>query len=157
MDANMFNPNVDKVTRAAAWVRFTNMPWEFWDEETLFRLARGLGKPISVDPRALRHEYGYFAAVLIYIDFSQPLENIVVDGEDGSEGFYADYQILNRPSFCDHYKSVGHEEKECRVKKRKDLEEQEKVEKDPEVKKRLQAEIDELKFFWQLRKYEKKN
>ncbi|XP_026416550.1 uncharacterized protein LOC113311985 [Papaver somniferum] len=153
----MFYPDLDKVTRAAVWVSFTNLPREFWDEETLFRMARGLGKDVVVDPRTLRYEYGYFAAVLIGIDLSQPLGNIIVDGEESAEGFYADYEIINQPSFCEHCKSVGHVQVECRIKQRKDLEENAKVEKDPEIKKKIQDGIKDLKNFWQLRKYDKKN
>ncbi|XP_026378313.1 uncharacterized protein LOC113272729 [Papaver somniferum] len=39
----MFDPESEKVTKAAVWVRFNYPPWEFWDEETLFRMARGFG------------------------------------------------------------------------------------------------------------------
>lgn len=51
------------------WCRFPYLPLEFWDEECLFRLARSIGKPIVVDARTLRHEYSYFVAVLVDIDF----------------------------------------------------------------------------------------
>ncbi|XP_026416725.1 uncharacterized protein LOC113312188 [Papaver somniferum] len=104
----MFDPGKDNITRAAIWVRFTALPMEFWDEETIFRLARGLGRPVSVDPRTLRHEYGYFAAALVDIDFSQPLRRILIDGEENDEIFVQEYEILNRPSFCDYCKSIGH-------------------------------------------------
>ncbi|XP_026410400.1 uncharacterized protein LOC113305596 [Papaver somniferum] len=140
----MFDSESDKVTRDAVWVRFPALPWEYWDEESLFRMSRGLGKPCAVDPRTLNYEYGYFAAVLIDIDFSKPLGKIIMNGEDGEESFVQNYEILNRPSFCDHCISIGNINVECRIKKRRDLQEKVDAEKDPEIKNRIEAEIAEL-------------
>lgn len=131
----MFDPGKDKITRAAVWFRFTALPMEFWDEETIFRMARGLGKPVSVDPRTLHHEYGYFAAALIDIDFSQPLGRILIDGEENEEIFVQDYEILNRPNFCDYCKSIGHKKSDYRTKKYDDLKDKADEETDPEIKK----------------------
>ncbi|XP_026459859.1 uncharacterized protein LOC113360577 [Papaver somniferum] len=112
-------------------------------------MARGLGKPVSVDPRTLRHEYGYFAAALIDIDFSQPLGRILIDGEENDEIFVQDYEILNRPSFCDYCKSIGHKKSDCRTKKYDDLKDKDEVETDPEIKKAIEADMNDLKNFWQ--------
>ncbi|XP_026417382.1 uncharacterized protein LOC113312863 [Papaver somniferum] len=145
----MFDPGKDKITRDVVWVRFTALPMEFWDEETIFRMARGLGKPVSVDLRTLRHEYGYFAVALIDIDFSQPLGRILVDGEENEEIFVQQYEILNRPSFCDYCKSIGHKKSDCRTKKYDDLKDKADEETDPEIKKSIEADMEDLKNFWQ--------
>ncbi|XP_026451248.1 uncharacterized protein LOC113351487 [Papaver somniferum] len=122
---------------------------DFWDEDTIFRMSRGIGKPVSVDPRTLRHEYGYFAAALIDIDFSQPLGRILIDGEENKEIFVQDYEILNMPIFCDYCKSIGHKKSDCRTKKYDDLKDKVDEETDPEIKKSIEADMDDLKNFWQ--------
>lgn len=151
----MFNPESEKISRAAVWVRFPYLHLEYWEEEILFRIARGLGKPVAVDPRTLKHEFGYFAAVLIDIDFSKPLSNIVIDDEDLPKGFHIDYEIYNKPDFCEHCKSIGHVEENCRNKKYKDLKRMYDQETDQVKRATLQIELDELKNVWKKKEYTK--
>ncbi|XP_026396890.1 uncharacterized protein LOC113291586 [Papaver somniferum] len=124
-------------------------------EEILFRIARGLGKPVTVDPRTLKVEYGYFAAILVDIDFSKPLPKLVIDDEDRSEGFRLDYDFLNKPDFCDHCKSVGHTLSQCRTAKYQDLEKLHDAKEDDLKCAALKAEMDELKDYWKKEKYVK--
>ncbi|XP_026410617.1 uncharacterized protein LOC113305835 [Papaver somniferum] len=151
----MFNPESEKNTKATVWVRLPYLHFEYLEEETLFRIARGLGKPVYVDHRTLRVEYGYFAAVLVDIDFSKPLPNLVIDDEDCPEGFRLDYDFMNRPEFCDHCKSVGHTFSQCRSAKYKDLEKLHDAEEDPLKRATIKAEMDELKDYWKKEKFKK--
>ncbi|XP_026384831.1 uncharacterized protein LOC113280423 [Papaver somniferum] len=153
----MFNPESEKISRAAVWVRFPYLHLEYWEEEILFRIARGLGKPVVVDPRTLKHEYVYFAAVLNDIDFSKPLGNIIIEDEELPKGFYIDYEINNKPDFCDHCKSIGHVEANCRNKKYKDLKKVYDQETDQVKRAALKIELDELENVWKKKEYTKTN
>ncbi|XP_026420246.1 uncharacterized protein LOC113316242 [Papaver somniferum] len=126
----MFNPESEKNIRAKVWVRFPYLHFEYWEEEILFRIARGLGKPVAVDPRTLRVEYGYFVAILVDIDFSKPMPKLVIDDEDCPEGFRLDYEVLNNSA------------------KYKDLEKLHDAEEDPVKRAALKAERDDLKDYW---------
>ncbi|XP_026396052.1 uncharacterized protein LOC113290682 [Papaver somniferum] len=105
--------------------------------------------------RALRVEYGYFAAIIVDIDFSKPFPKLVIDDEDFSEGFHLDYDFLNKPEFCDHCKSVGHTLSQCRSARYKDLEKLHDAEEDALKCAALKAEMDELKDYWKKEKYVK--
>ncbi|XP_026410378.1 SWI5-dependent HO expression protein 3-like [Papaver somniferum] len=85
----------------------------------------------------MRVEYGYFAAVLVDIDFSKPFPKLVIHDEDFPEGYRLDYNVLNRPEFCEHCKSVGHTFSQCRSSKYKDLEKLHDAEEDPFVGRHL--------------------
>lgn len=115
----------------------------------MFCLGRSIGKPIAVDPRNLRHDYGYSSAKLVDIDFARPINyDIVIDAEDQPEGLYQSFEILNMPKFCDYCKFIGHDESECRNKKYNDLKKKAGGEADPINQQAIFDEMAELKNFW---------
>ncbi|KAK0573831.1 hypothetical protein LWI29_014219 [Acer saccharum] len=79
-----FNPNTQRTTNAQIWVRFYDLPWEFWHPQILSDMARGVGIPLKFDRATLEGDYGHFARMLIDVDLSKPLpDSIMIEvGED---------------------------------------------------------------------------
>jgi len=44
-----FAPHAQAQTHAQIWVRFLNLPQEYWGKQTIFEIASGLGNPITID------------------------------------------------------------------------------------------------------------
>ncbi|XP_026443009.1 uncharacterized protein LOC113342809, partial [Papaver somniferum] len=66
-----FNADKQVTSHSTVWVKFPGLPVELWMEKTVLSLGQTLGTPIIVDKRTLNHEYGYFASVLVDIDFAE--------------------------------------------------------------------------------------
>jgi len=78
-----FAPQAQSQTHAQIWVRFLNLPQEYYEQQTLFEIASGLGTPLSIDEATLHRRFGMFARVLIDVDLSENLfESIVVEREE---------------------------------------------------------------------------
>ncbi|XP_026445205.1 uncharacterized protein LOC113345744 [Papaver somniferum] len=78
-------------------------------------MAKALGTPIVVDKRTLAHEYGYYASVLIDINFAEHDSDsihVTVGGLD----FWQKIDIPKKPKFCAKCKIIGHYEADCRKK-----------------------------------------
>jgi len=48
-----------------------NLPQEYWEKQTLFEIASGLGTPLSIDDSTQNRCFGIFARVLIDVDLSE--------------------------------------------------------------------------------------
>lgn len=108
-----FNPNLQRQTNSQVWVRFFDLPMEYWDPIFLMDIAGGIGEPLRIDERTLRKEFGSFARVLVDMDFTRPLpEEILVQRERFEFFIYAEYEKL--PSFCTHCVTVGHDVSQCK-------------------------------------------
>ncbi|KAK3192977.1 hypothetical protein Dsin_024287 [Dipteronia sinensis] len=68
-----FNPNTQCTTNAQIWVRFYDLPWEFWHPQIFSDMARGIRIPLKFDRATLEGDYGHFARMLIDVDLSKPL------------------------------------------------------------------------------------
>jgi hypothetical protein len=44
-----FSPQAQPQTHAQIWVRFLNLPQEYWEKQTLYEIASGLGTPLAID------------------------------------------------------------------------------------------------------------
>ncbi|KAK0581163.1 hypothetical protein LWI29_010799 [Acer saccharum] len=73
-----FNPNTQRTTNAQIWVRFYDLPWEFWHPQILSDMARGVGIPLKFDRATLEGDYGHFARMLIDVDLSKPLPDSIM-------------------------------------------------------------------------------
>ncbi|XP_026378903.1 uncharacterized protein LOC113273385 [Papaver somniferum] len=115
-----FNADRHNTSHATVWVKFPGLPVEFWIEKTLLAFGKSLGTPIVVDKRTLDHEYGYYASVLIDINFAELDTNdihIVVGGKE----FWQPIEIQKRPKFCTKCKIIGHVDSEFRKKHKNSL------------------------------------
>ncbi|XP_026378624.1 uncharacterized protein LOC113273071 [Papaver somniferum] len=110
-----FDPQRQKTSHASAWVKFPGLPMEFWLEKTLLSMEKYLGTPIVVDKCTLAHEYGYYASVLIDINFAE-LDTDGIHVTVGGLDFWQLIDIYKKPKFCTHCKIIGHNDGECRKK-----------------------------------------
>lgn len=58
-----FHPAFARISTMAVWVRFVDLPLEYYDKEALMALAVRVGKPIRVDSITLAQSRGRFASV----------------------------------------------------------------------------------------------
>ncbi|XP_062020937.1 uncharacterized protein LOC133737388 [Rosa rugosa] len=70
-----FSPSSYKNTFVQIWVRFWDLGFAYWDQQTLFEIARGIGTPIKLDPRTANRSIGLYARVLVDVDLSMPLRD----------------------------------------------------------------------------------
>ncbi|KAL5699253.1 hypothetical protein ACHQM5_030183 [Ranunculus cassubicifolius] len=109
-----FDIERQKSSNALVWVNFPRLGQQHWDYEALMRIGKGVGTPVGVDKKTISRDFGYFANVLIDVDFSKPIpEFINVREEDGLQ-FAQEVFIPKKPQFCTHCKSVGHGLYNCR-------------------------------------------
>ncbi|XP_026434745.1 uncharacterized protein LOC113332413 [Papaver somniferum] len=100
------------------WIHFPGMGLEFWNEEILFKICKELGTPVKVDNATINCEVGYYANVLVEVDFSKSIPNKIWIGTKYG-GFFQDILIPDCPKFCSTCKIIGHLVSECRVEKAK--------------------------------------
>jgi len=107
-----FAPQAQSQTHAQVWVRFLNLPQEYWEKQTLFEIASGLGTPLSINESTQHRRFGIFARVLIDVDLSENLfEYVVVEREYHALSIPVQYE--KHPLFCAHCKMIGHSFQTC--------------------------------------------
>ncbi|XP_062020823.1 uncharacterized protein LOC133737236 [Rosa rugosa] len=111
-----FSPATYKNTFAQVWVRFWDLGFAYWETQTLFEIASGIGMPVKLDPRTANRSIGLYARILIDVDLSKPpIEKLQIrraSGEIISVG--VEYETC--PTFCDVCCTVGHPASKCRSK-----------------------------------------
>lgn len=103
-----FDPLRNKINTTPVWVRFSNIPVNFYHKSILLGIARGLGKPVKVDLTTLNFERARFARVCVEVDLTKPLKgSIMINGER----YYVAYEgLTNLCSICGMY---GHNVHSC--------------------------------------------
>ncbi|XP_026420216.1 uncharacterized protein LOC113316213 [Papaver somniferum] len=110
-----FRPENHRTSSAMVWVHLPGLSLEYWNEKTLFTIYRALGTPVKVDEATLNYDNGYYARVLVNIDFANKIPNkLWIKTKFG--GFMQSVILIKPQKFCDHYNIVGHLKIECRVK-----------------------------------------
>ncbi|XP_026378306.1 uncharacterized protein LOC113272721 [Papaver somniferum] len=102
-----FRPASQRTSKAMVWVRFPGLGLEFWNESILFKICREFGTPIKIDNATSRCEVGYYANVLVEVDFAQHIPNKVWIGTKCGF-FFQDVLIPDCPKYCSNCKIVGH-------------------------------------------------
>lgn len=110
-----FSPATYKNTFAQVWVRFWDLGYAYWDHQTLFEIARGVGMPVKLDPKTANRSIGLYARVLVDVDFSRPLlEQLQVTRSQGDSVIIGvDYE--SKPDICETCGIVGHRAANCKV------------------------------------------
>ncbi|KAK2417435.1 hypothetical protein QL285_039734 [Trifolium repens] len=107
-----FNPGIQKQSNAQVWVRFCDLPQEYWRHRTLFEIACAIGTPISLDEPTKNHVFGHYARILIDVDLDNLLhESILVEREGFA--FYVGVIYEKMPSYCTNCQIVGHHISNC--------------------------------------------
>ncbi|KAI9082694.1 hypothetical protein K1719_035268 [Acacia pycnantha] len=106
-----FNPwKADLQRNVAAWIRLPDIPFEFYNIESLRRIGNLVGKMIKLDRSTSIYEKGGFARICVEIDLQKPLlPSYVVFGEERP----IVYEGLHQVCFaCGKY---GHKKEVCSV------------------------------------------
>ncbi|XP_013689967.2 uncharacterized protein LOC106393860 [Brassica napus] len=77
-----FDPLKDDIVTTPVWIRLTNIPVNFYHRSILMGIAKGLGKPIRVDPTTLNFERARFARICVEVNLAKPLKGtVLINGE----------------------------------------------------------------------------
>ena len=107
-----FAPKAQAQTHAQIWVRFLQLPQEYWGKQTIFEIASGLGTPLTIDEATQNRRFGLFARVLIDVDLSEKMfESVIVEREGHALPIMVQYE--RHPLFCSHCKAIGHSLQAC--------------------------------------------
>ncbi|XP_026451497.1 uncharacterized protein LOC113351778 [Papaver somniferum] len=113
-----FRPENQRTSRSMVWVRFPGLGLEFWTEKILLKICKEFGNPVKLDAATEKCEVGYYANVLVEVDFAKSIPNKIWIGTKYG-GFFQSISIPDCPKFCSTCKILGHLITECRVEKSK--------------------------------------
>lgn len=68
-----FDPMTDTTEKMLVWVRFPNLPMEYYDQSFLFRVGEKIGRPIMIDGATTLTSRGKFARLCVEVDITKPL------------------------------------------------------------------------------------
>ncbi|KAI9094528.1 hypothetical protein K1719_026648 [Acacia pycnantha] len=111
-----FNPwKADLQCQIAAWVRLPDVPFEFYNVESLRRIGNMIGRMIKVDRSTSIYDKGGFARICVELDLQKPLlPSYKVFGEERP----IVYEGLHHVCFtCGKY---GHQKDKCPTTQNKD-------------------------------------
>ncbi|XP_042497583.1 uncharacterized protein LOC122076338 [Macadamia integrifolia] len=109
------------------WVRFPDLPLEYWHDNVLLSIAKGVGRPVTLDNHTRQGILGYFARVLVEVDSSEAatrVEEVQVERfEPGTTKIFGFRQRViyeDNCAKCGFCKRMGHQVNNCRLKKMED-------------------------------------
>ncbi|KAL7218869.1 hypothetical protein ACSBR2_012023 [Camellia fascicularis] len=103
-----FRSDVAEEDTTAFWVRFLNLPIEYYNEKVLFHIAKVLGVPLKIDINTAMASRGKYARVCIEMDLRKPL---VSQFAIGKNIYLVEYEHLH--SVCFSCGRVGHVKEVC--------------------------------------------
>ncbi|XP_071722911.1 uncharacterized protein [Rutidosis leptorrhynchoides] len=68
-----FQSSPASITKAQLWIRFPELPMEYYEADALCTVAKLVGSPKKVDVNTASAERGRFARICVEIDLSLPL------------------------------------------------------------------------------------
>jgi hypothetical protein len=81
-------------------------------QTTLFKIASGIGTPLSIDRATQSRLFGHYARILVDGDLSDTLfESVIVEREGYAFPIVVEYE--RKPDFCSHCKMIGHSIQQC--------------------------------------------
>ncbi|KAI8012902.1 Uncharacterized protein LOK49_LG05G00852 [Camellia lanceoleosa] len=98
-------------TTTAVWVRFPELPIEYFQEQVLYTIAKQLGRPLKIDLTTAMATRGKFARVCIELDLNKPLCPRFLLGK---KSYSIEYESIH--SLCFHCGRVDHRKELCRHK-----------------------------------------
>jgi len=58
-------------TRVKIWIRIMDLPQKFWQDQTLFEIASGVGTPLTLDDPTQNMIFNHYARILVDMDLSK--------------------------------------------------------------------------------------
>ncbi|XP_028093884.1 uncharacterized protein LOC114293973 [Camellia sinensis] len=106
-----FKPSKAFETTTAVWVRFPELPIEYYQEKVLFTIAKTIGRPLKIDWTTTMATREKFARVCVEIDLSRPLKpKFLLEGNC----YFIEYESLH--SFYFLCGRIDHRKETCRFK-----------------------------------------
>ncbi|XP_042518511.1 uncharacterized protein LOC122092242 [Macadamia integrifolia] len=104
------------------WVRFPELPMEYWHEKILLTMAKAAGRPVALDRKTLNGTMGNYARVLVEVELvGARVEEIQVERKKPGTDivFWFKQRVLYEDdlSRCTLCKKLGHMANQCRDKK----------------------------------------
>ncbi|XP_042484234.1 uncharacterized protein LOC122064552 [Macadamia integrifolia] len=120
-----FSIHEKPVKKNLVWVRFPDLPLEYWHEKVLLKMAKAAGRPVALDHHTKTLMYGNSARVLVEMDAgsARPEEIQVERQQPGTANlFWFEQKVLYKDSMgqCGFCKKVGHVLSDCKEKKIED-------------------------------------
>ncbi|XP_042484797.1 uncharacterized protein LOC122065041 [Macadamia integrifolia] len=117
-----FNIHEKPINKVLVWVRFPELPLEYWHEKVLLTMAKAAGRPLALDQCMKNVMYGNYAKVLVEMEIGglRPEEIQVERKQLGTENLFWFKQKLfyeDAMGQCGYCKKVGHIIGDCREKK----------------------------------------
>ncbi|MCI19975.1 NBS resistance protein, partial [Trifolium medium] len=109
---NDFNSHTQRQTHAQIWIRLIELPQEYWRQRTLFEIASAIGTPLSLDASTKNRAFGHYARILVDIDLSRRVFDIIRVERDGY-AFNLEIIYERLPSYCFHCGIIGHDVTNC--------------------------------------------
>ncbi|XP_028053714.1 uncharacterized protein LOC114258058 [Camellia sinensis] len=106
-----FKPSEALETTTAIWVRFPELPIEYYHDKVLFAIAKTIGKPLKIDWTTAMVTRGKFARICVEMDLTKPLiPKFVLE----DKCYSIEYESLH--SFCFLCGRIDHRREACRFK-----------------------------------------
>ncbi|XP_021756080.1 uncharacterized protein LOC110721238 [Chenopodium quinoa] len=108
-----FRPHQSQFETMAVWIRFPELPVEYYEKSALFEIARVVAKPIRVDYSTDRITRGRYARVCVEIDLNLPLITKVWFGHEIAQCIHGggnrgkQQHSLSNVGECSHKSSFG--------------------------------------------------
>ncbi|XP_060172613.1 uncharacterized protein LOC132603526 [Lycium barbarum] len=106
------------------WVQLPRLPILYWADDNLSRIASCLGKSVCADQLTAQIGRVSYARVLIEMDITQPLPEVLIIEEADGVLRYQEVKYEWRPNVCYGCLKLGHCTKECLAKGDKETHEQ---------------------------------
>ncbi|KAL7202773.1 hypothetical protein ACSBR1_034273 [Camellia fascicularis] len=106
-----FKPSKATEVTTALWVRFPQLPIEYYNEKVLYHIAKVIGRPLKVDLNTAMSIRGRYARVCVEVDLTKPLVSRFAIGK---YSYTIEYEHLHY--FCFACGKVGHRKEYCNVK-----------------------------------------
>ncbi|KAL7233399.1 hypothetical protein ACSBR1_017094 [Camellia fascicularis] len=98
-------------TTTAVWVRFPELPIQYFQEKVLYTIAKQIGKPLKIDLTTTMATRGKYARICIEMDLNKPLCPRFLLGK---KSYNIEYESIH--SVCFLCGRVGHQKELCRFK-----------------------------------------
>ncbi|KAL7243796.1 hypothetical protein ACSBR1_016088 [Camellia fascicularis] len=103
-----FKPSESGEVATALWVRFPQLPIEYYNEKVLFHVAKAIRKPLKVDLNTVMSARGRYARVCVEVNLTKPLISRFAIGK---YTYIVEYEYLHY--FCFQCEKVGHRKEYC--------------------------------------------
>ncbi|XP_042481339.1 uncharacterized protein LOC122061879 [Macadamia integrifolia] len=116
-----FNINDTYSHTKLVWIRFPELPMEYWHERILLTMAKVAGRPVALDNKTLKATMGNYARVLVEMELNGVrVEEMQVERrQPGKETIFCfNQRIVYEDNMvrCFSCKKLGHHANQCRGK-----------------------------------------